>query len=76
MPGMAGFEVLKLLEANDATKSVPVVLLSAHHSQTDVERAKSLGAADYIIKPFISDAVASHLQALAAGGAASVRKQT
>ena len=76
MPGMDGFQVLKLLKANEDTKSVPVVLLSARHNQADVERAKSLGAADYIIKPFISDAVASHLQALAPGGATTVNRKT
>lgn len=76
MPGLDGFEVLRLLKANPETQQITVVLLSARHSQKDVERAKALGAADYIIKPFISDAVASHLQELAPGGASEVKRKT
>ncbi len=52
------------------------MLLSARHSKGDIERAKALGAADYIIKPFISGAVAPHLQELAPGGASSVKRKT
>ena len=67
MPGLGGFETLRQLKASALTKHVPVVLLSAHHDVADVERAKSLGAADYIIKPFLSEDVVSHLRKLGTG---------
>jgi CheY-like chemotaxis protein len=76
MPGLDGFEVLQRLKADASTRDVPVVLLSSQHRLADVARAKALGAADYIIKPFVSDAIASHLQELAPGGATEVKRKT
>jgi PleD family two-component response regulator len=50
MPGYDGFEILKAMKANEATKQVPVVILS-NLTQDDVEeQARSLGAIDYIVK--------------------------
>ncbi|MSP20333.1 MAG: response regulator [Alphaproteobacteria bacterium] len=75
MPGLDGFEVLRQLKANPATQGVPVVLLSARHNVADIARAKALGAADYIIKPFVSDAVVEQLQELAPGGTTAVQRK-
>ena len=49
LPGVDGFELMRdILDIAD----VPVICLSAHGRDQDVERALDLGAADYMVKPF------------------------
>ena len=50
MPGMQGFEVLKLLKADADTTAIPVVVLSNLGQDTDVQQAMTEGAVDYWIK--------------------------
>ena len=51
MPEMDGYEVLKRLQANGATRDIPVIFLTAMDDVTDVVRGLRLGAADYMTKP-------------------------
>jgi len=51
MPGMSGYEVLQALKADDATRYIPVIFLTAMSSADDERRGLELGAADYISKP-------------------------
>jgi DNA-binding response OmpR family regulator len=51
MPVMDGFEVLKTL-GKDKCARLPILVLSARHGAADVQRAISLGARDYLAKPF------------------------
>lgn len=52
MPGMDGFEVLQNLRAQSAFNGTPIVMLTSMGSKEDIARAMSLGANDYILKPF------------------------
>jgi DNA-binding response OmpR family regulator len=52
MPVMDGITFCKKLRANEQTSHVPVILLTASHSETNRLRALSIGADDYIHKPF------------------------
>jgi len=52
MPQLDGFEVLSALKNNNDTKDIPVLLLTARQQETDILRGFSLGAADYMTKPF------------------------
>ena len=52
MPDMSGYDVLKILKENEATKSIPVIFITALSSAADEERGFLLGAVDYIVKPF------------------------
>jgi len=52
MPGMSGFEVLVALKSNKITKNIPVIFISSLGDIQDEELGLSLGAADYIGKPF------------------------
>ena len=53
MPGMDGFEVLKKLKDDAATKRIPVIMLTAKSDIQSVEEGHSGGAIYYITKPFI-----------------------
>jgi DNA-binding response OmpR family regulator len=50
MPGLQGFEVLKLLKAEAATSAIPVIILSNLGQDSDVKAAMDLGAVDYLVK--------------------------
>jgi DNA-binding response OmpR family regulator len=51
---MNGFETLTAMRGDLATRSTPVILVSAHHDEAEVVKGFSLGADDYITKPFNS----------------------
>ena len=57
MPGMTGFEVLEVLKSDDDTKDIPVILLTGDGSYIAKEKGHSIGAADYIEKPFDMETV-------------------
>ena len=52
MPGMDGFQVCRRLKENGKTKNIPVVFITSKGESTDEEKGLSLGAADYVTKPF------------------------
>ena len=52
MPPPDGLEVLRRLQANDRTRSIPVVVLTAKGDEGSVRKCFELGAADFLGKPF------------------------
>ena len=52
MPKMNGLEVLAALKADDSTKNIPVILLSAKAQAGDVQAGLDRGANAYVTKPF------------------------
>ena len=55
MPEMDGYSALGKIKENDATKWVPVVMVTAVGQELNKQLAESLGAAGYITKPFKSE---------------------
>jgi len=52
MPGMDGYEVCQQLKANETTKDIPIIFVSAKNEAFDKVTAFSIGGVDYITKPF------------------------
>jgi two-component system phosphate regulon response regulator PhoB len=52
LPGVSGYDVLSELRGRDETRDVGVILLTARREETDRIRGLSLGADDYLTKPF------------------------
>lgn len=52
MPGMNGYEVLRRLRAENDTKNIPVIFITAMATAENEEFGLELGAVDYITKPF------------------------
>lgn len=52
LPGMSGFEVLERIRANPATAHIAVLSLTARRDEADRVRGLTLGADDYLTKPF------------------------
>ena len=57
MRGMSGFEALAALKASDATRNIPVLFITGNESSESEKKALSMGAVDYIRKPFVEDIV-------------------
>lgn len=55
MPKMNGVETLKALKGDAETKNIPIIILTnLGDNPDDIEKAKSLGALDYLVKSKIS----------------------
>ena len=52
MPVMNGYEAIKILKSRPETKDIPVIFLTARTESNDELEGLTLGAIDYIIKPF------------------------
>jgi CheY-like chemotaxis protein len=52
MPEMDGYQVIRELKADELTRDIPVIFISALDSAGDEEKGLELGAMDYISKPF------------------------
>jgi DNA-binding response OmpR family regulator len=52
MPEMDGFEVCEKLKANEKTKDIPVIFVTARSETENVVKGFELGAVDYVTKPF------------------------
>ncbi|MEM9540019.1 MAG: EAL domain-containing protein [Cyanobacteria bacterium P01_E01_bin.42] len=52
MPYMNGYEVLRALRVQQATKTVPFIFLTAKADRVDLRHGMELGADDYLTKPF------------------------
>jgi len=66
MPEMSGFEVCERLKADAALKDIPVIFITAMTDTADKVKSFSLGAVDYVTKPFqveeVCARVAAHLE--------------
>ena len=52
LPDIGGFDVLRILRADESTRDCAVLLLTARREEPDRIRGLSLGADDYLTKPF------------------------
>lgn len=53
LPGMDGVEAMQLLRKNKETKDIPIMALSAHPQEMDVEAGQAAGFDEYMIKPIL-----------------------
>ncbi len=52
LPGLDGLSACRQLKANEKTRNIPIVMLTAKGSEADIVSGLELGAHDYITKPF------------------------
>ncbi len=52
MPVLDGFQVLKRLKADPATRAIPVIMLTARGQESDIVSGIEGGANGYVVKPF------------------------
>jgi DNA-binding response OmpR family regulator len=64
LPGTDGFDILVRVRQHPALRAIPVIMLTAQTSRTDVLRGLSGGANGYITKPFEHEALMKSLRAV------------
>ena len=64
LPGISGYDILAELRKREETKDVGVILLTARREETDRIRGLTLGADDYLTKPFSPQELSLRVRAL------------
>lgn len=52
MPEMSGVEFARAVRANDATKAVPILMVTTNAAEGDIVEALKAGVSNYVVKPF------------------------
>ena len=68
MPGLSGIDVLRKVRANEATKDLDVILLTARSRDSDVDAGFATGASEYVVKPFSPRELLHRVNAILARG--------
>jgi two-component system phosphate regulon response regulator PhoB len=64
LPGLSGIEFCRRLRRRDATRAVPVLMLTARGEEGDRVRGLATGADDYVVKPFSVPELVARVKAL------------
>lgn len=64
MPKASGLEVLRAIRGDEDTAGIPVILLTARASESDIQEGLAAGADDYIAKPFSPQELAARVQSI------------
>lgn len=62
MPGISGFETCRRLKANPETKNIPIIFMTALADASSKTQGLSMGAVDYITKPFEQEEVLARVK--------------
>ena len=62
MPNMNGFETTRAIRANPKTQDIPIILLSALNSDSDIKEGMDAGANEFVTKPFVQDRLIASIQ--------------
>ena len=66
MPGLSGLDVCAQLRREEATATLPVIMLTAKAQEQDVATGFATGADDYVVKPFSPRELVSRVEAVLA----------
>ena len=64
LPGVSGLEICRRLRAREATQTLPVIMLTARGEEVERVRGLSVGADDYVVKPFSVPELMARVRAL------------
>ena len=64
LPGMSRFQATRALSRDEATRSIPVLIVSTKSMETDMAWGMRQGATDYIVKPPREDALIARINQL------------
>ncbi len=64
LPGLSGFDVCRELRGGERTRDIPIIILTAKAEETDQVVGFSLGADDYVTKPFSVKVLLQRIKAL------------
>jgi two-component system, OmpR family, phosphate regulon response regulator PhoB len=64
LPGVSGIEICRRLRARDATRTWPIIMVSARREEAERVRGLAIGADDYVVKPFSVPELMARVRAL------------
>lgn len=64
LPGLSGFEICRRLRTREATKTIPIIMLTARGEESERVRGLAIGADDYVVKPFSVPELMARVRAL------------
>ena len=64
LPGVSGFEICRRLRAREATRDLPIIMLTARGEESERVRGLSIGADDYVVKPFSGPELMARVRSL------------
>lgn len=67
MPDGSGYDVCRALKGNQATRQIPVVMLGGTYKNFDAELARSSGASQVVMKPFLTDELLGAIESAVRG---------
>ncbi|MHA1138215.1 MAG: response regulator transcription factor [Candidatus Thorarchaeota archaeon] len=62
LPTMDGFAVCKKLKENEKFKNTPILMFTARGFSSDIEKGETVGADEYIVKPFSGKALVATIR--------------
>ena len=72
LPRINGLDLCKILKKDEATRSIPIVMLTAKSSEADTVAGLEMGAEDYVVKPFSPRVLLARIQTVLRRNPASV----
>ena len=64
LPGLGGLEVCRELRAGEKTRNIPIIMITARAEETDQVVGFSMGADDYVTKPFSNKVLLQRVKAI------------
>jgi two-component system phosphate regulon response regulator PhoB len=64
LPGMSGLDVCRELRGGEKTKNIPIIIITARSEETDEVIGLSMGADDYVTKPFSNKVLLQRIKAI------------
>ncbi|MDO9128463.1 MAG: response regulator [Anaerolineales bacterium] len=66
MPRKTGYEACAAIKADEKTKNIPIIFLSAKGQDSEIQAGLQAGAVEYLLKPFVLDQLTARIQAVLA----------
>ena len=66
MPEMSGIDFIRSVRANDATKNLPVLMVTTNAAKDDIVEALRAGVNSYVVKPFTPDTIKEKIESMLA----------
>ena len=64
LPGVSGIEICRRLRAREATRTLPIIMVSGRREESERVRGLATGADDYVVKPFSVPELMARVRAL------------
>ena len=72
LPGINGLDLCRIFKKDEATRNIPIVMLTAKSSEADIVTCLEMGAEDYVVKPFSPRVLLARIQTVLRRNPASV----